>query len=181
MNMTVSVRAKLRSRTFWTPLLIIRSLKTDLLMIRMTLRTHRSMKRKYTAGDWGPTHRITANYEELMITDDPDITRWIGLGSKWCVALKPDAAKLAGLICPEGLSGDAAISAWSPMFRQPGNLPIDREPRPGDVINLQAIYDFRSPRWPPQGVAGPFPGPTESLSKVNLIDRLHGNAGMGTS
>ena len=134
----------------------------------------------YTQGG-GRKHRITATYSELIWTDDPKICQLIGLGGTWCVALTREAASLSGLISPVGLSGDEAISAWSPMFQHPGNRPVDRKPRPGDVINLQAYYDWHSPRWPPPGIAAPFPSPTGNVSKVSLIDRPSGYATVGTS
>lgn len=109
-------------------------------------------------------HYITATFSEVMLTTDPAITRY--KGTKWCVALTPEAAALAGLLSPVWLSGDAAICEWSPFDRRG-----DDPPRPGDVIDLQSNYDWDSPRWPPPGVAAPFPGPTINLSLASRIGR----------
>ncbi|KAL8921714.1 MAG: hypothetical protein Q9208_005644 [Pyrenodesmia sp. 3 TL-2023] len=111
---------------------------------------------------WG--HHITATFSEVMVTNDLSIT--IFKGTRWCVALTPEAAKLAGLLSPAGLRGEAALREWS-RFDQRGDGP----PRPGDVITLRQNYDWDSSRWPPPGDAAPFPGPTGDLSLARRIGR----------
>ncbi|KAI4229173.1 MAG: hypothetical protein LQ349_006436 [Xanthoria aureola] len=109
-------------------------------------------------------HYITATFSEIMLTADPSITRY--KWSKWCVALTPEAARQSGLLSPVWLSGHDAISEWWPFDRR-GDLP----PRPGDVIQLKSHYDWDSPRWPPPGVAAPFPAPTGNLSLASRVGR----------
>ncbi|KAL8679119.1 MAG: hypothetical protein Q9186_004564 [Xanthomendoza sp. 1 TL-2023] len=99
--------------------------------------------------------------QQVMYTADPEITRW--KLSKWAVALTPEAAKLSGM------SSDG-WSPWAPGA-QPGGRSYDRPPQPGDVVDLRVNYDWHSPRWPPPGVAGPFPGPTSNRSLAGRMGR----------
>ncbi|KAL8882303.1 MAG: hypothetical protein Q9192_007605 [Flavoplaca navasiana] len=106
---------------------------------------------------------IHATFPEVIYTNDPRITgRNISANAPpWCVSLTPEAAHLSGLLSAAHLSGDAALMEWS-AFGIWGTWPPyhSRPPRPGDVIALTLYHDWDNPRWPPPGVAGPFPGPT---------------------
>ncbi|KAL8684185.1 MAG: hypothetical protein Q9224_006538 [Gallowayella concinna] len=99
-----------------------------------------------------PSHSINATFPEIMYTTDPTITRYKGTPPPpGCVALTPEAATLSGMVSGE----NGGIHSWWPWHGAP--------PRTGDVIQLTADYDVDSPRWPPPGVAGEFPGPTGHL------------------
>ena len=119
---------------------------------------------KETAAGLAYPHYITATFAEVMYTTDPAITRY--KWTKGCVGLTPEAANLSGMLSPAQLSGDAAINEWWPYEQQD-----DRPPRPGDVIELRVDYDWDSSRWPPPGVAAPFPGPTGNLSLASRTGR----------
>ena len=118
-------------------------------------------------------HWITATFSEIMYTTDPAITRY--KWTKGCVALTPEAANLSGMLSPALLSGDAAISEWYPW--EHGD---DRPPRPGDVIELRIDYDWDSSRWPPPGVAAPFPGPTGNQSLASRTGRRSSYSTVGS-
>ncbi|KAI4102754.1 MAG: hypothetical protein LQ339_004493 [Xanthoria mediterranea] len=106
---------------------------------------------------------INANYSEIMYTADPAITHRMGNPPpQGAVALTPEAAQLSGLVSPP--PGMPYVSQWSYWF-------YDDPPRPGQVIRLNAEYDWDSPRWPPPGVAGRFLGPPGSLPLAGGISR----------
>ncbi|KAL8876700.1 MAG: hypothetical protein Q9198_005150 [Flavoplaca austrocitrina] len=106
---------------------------------------------------------INATFSEVMYTDDPSIThRMLNPPPQWAVALKPRPARMAGLVSPR--PNTTYIYEWSFWFR-------DEPPQPGEVIQLNAQYDWDSPRWPRPGVVGPFPGPTASLALGAGISR----------
>ncbi|KAL9012264.1 MAG: hypothetical protein Q9180_009112, partial [Flavoplaca navasiana] len=99
---------------------------------------------------------INATFLEVMYTDDPSITHeMLNPPPQWAVALKPGPARLAGLVSPN--PNTMYIYEWSFWFRED-------PPQPGEGIQLNAQYDWDSPRWPRPGVIGPFPGPTASLT-----------------
>ncbi|KAL8946863.1 MAG: hypothetical protein Q9222_006797 [Ikaeria aurantiellina] len=99
---------------------------------------------------------VYAAFSEIIYTNNWTICQW--QTTPWCIALTREAAELSGLLSPEMLSRAAGRSVWSPWSHW--GVPYHRPPRPGDEIQLRADYDWDSPRWPPPGTVGPFPGPT---------------------
>ncbi|CAL8579803.1 hypothetical protein XPA_005534 [Xanthoria parietina] len=103
--------------------------------------------------------QINANSPEVMHTSDPHVTRHLPFHPPpGAVALTREAAWLAGL--KSGYDGVEEWSSWG-----------DRPPQPGDVVGLSANYDWDSPRWPPPGEAGEFPGPTGEIPRAKGIGR----------
>ncbi|KAL8810040.1 MAG: hypothetical protein Q9200_002896 [Gallowayella weberi] len=101
------------------------------------------------------THNINATDSELIYSTNPNITRFISTPPlPGCVALNPNAARLSGMLSGE----NGSMATWWSWYGAP--------PRTGDVLRLRTEYDWDSPRWPPPGVVGEFPGSTGKFSEA---------------